>query len=398
MVGRMLICSMLFSLNVAGQEVETVSQGNTSFLKRKLLLLQQYLDSAACRKVDPRYIEVPAKPWRVVVRYKENAVDVNYDNHINHGGTNEAADWQMHFNPPVTSSVGFWVGYRGTGISYSKSLAKNDETYFSFNTTGAKYGFDFWLRQFNTSAVTLTAKDYKDGEVVGDFKLDTFMPAPVRISSLYLNGYYVFNGHRYSQAAAYNQSVIQRHSAGSLLVGATWFQSTFDYSDGRNLWYVLLSQNTSKIKVHQANIGLGYGYNWVPLRGLLFNVMVMPTVSFYSRVKVYKYGSNFDLSPKEATDNYGEYDTKTRKWENGKTEKSALMFKRDDYVCYWNAGTETDYSVLRFNLDMRLGIVYNWKDYFAGIQAQFDHFSYKKDYNKVGLTEAYVRIALGLRL
>ena len=30
------------------------------------------------------------------------------------------------------------------------------------------------------------------------------MPAPVWIRSVYINGYYVFNGRRYSQAAAYN--------------------------------------------------------------------------------------------------------------------------------------------------------------------------------------------------
>ena len=34
--------------------------------------------------------------------------------------------------------------------------------------------------------------------------------SPVWIRSVYVNGYYVFNGRRYSQAAAYNQSVIQR--------------------------------------------------------------------------------------------------------------------------------------------------------------------------------------------
>ena len=34
--------------------------------------LQQYLDNKAKSKVDPSYIEVPDKPWRVILRYKEN--------------------------------------------------------------------------------------------------------------------------------------------------------------------------------------------------------------------------------------------------------------------------------------------------------------------------------------
>ena len=404
----MIICCLLFSLNATAQEQEATdsigTQATTAQTEKgptilqRLRQVQQYLDTSAKKKVDPRYIEVPDKPWRVILRYKENVVDADCENHIDFPGTNESTDWKMCFEPPVASSIGFWVGYRGTGISFSKSLTKNAGRYFSVSTTGAKYGFNFRLRRFNTSDVSIMGTDYKDGKATEEYKYDTQMFAPVWIRSVYLNGYYVFNGRRYSQAAAYNQSVIQRHSAGSFLLGATWYQSSFDYSDRENALYVLLSKGRGRIKVHQANIGIGYGYNLVPFRGLVLNAMAMPTISVYNRVKVYKYDCNVDLSPNDPVDDYGKFDPITRKWENGKADKPVFMVKKTDDVYYWDAGSETDYSMLRLNLDLRLGIAYNWSNYFIGIQGQYNNFIYKKDDYKVNIYDAYARLSLGVRL
>ncbi len=405
----MPICGLLFSLNIASQELETIDsvcpKDTTPTFMGRLRQLQLFLDNKAKKKVDPHYIEVPDKPWRVILRYKEAAVYVDYDNSIEFPGWNETSDWRLSIEPPASASVGFWAGYRGTGISYSKSVAKNAGRNFSFSTTGAKYGFNFRLRRFNTSDVTLQATDYKDGKVV-DTPIDRAynMPAPIWIRSVYFNGYYVFNGRRYSQAAAYNQSVIQRRSSGSLLVGATWYQSSFDFSDYQNIIFMLLSHNVGKIKVHQANLGIGYGYNWVPLRGLVVNAMAMPTFSVYNRVKTYKYDCNYSLPLPQATeDDFGKWDMNTKRWENGATHKPMSLSEEDvnyvlDQFDFWEIEPETTYSALRLNLDLRLGIAYNWKDYFIGLQAQYNNFHYKKDKSKVNIFDAYARIALGVRL
>ena len=410
MVGRMIICCLLFSLNAAGQELETIDSVNTqeisaqpdsiTTLMKRLHQVQQFLDTRAKAKVDPRYIEVPDKPWRVILRYKENAVDVDYEQVVNYPMTHERTEWKLCFEPPLASSIGFWVGYRGTGFSYSKSLNKNAGRYYSFSTTGAKYGFNFRLRRFNTDDAQFSAKDYKDEQVVGEPYDTAFtMRAPVWIRSVYVNGYYVFNGRHYSQAAAYNQSVIQRRSAGSLLLGATWYQSSFDYSDIDNAFFMVIGDGIYRIKVHQANLGIGYGYNWVPLRGLVVNAMAMPTFSVYNRVKVYKYGFNYYLAPKEPVDDYGEWNTETKTWANGKPEKPLTMWKEgDNNIYYWDEGSETSYSALRLNLDLRLGIAYNWKNYFIGFQAQYNNFIYKKDQSKVNIFDAYARMSLGVRL
>lgn len=388
-----ILCCLLASLNASAQ-----SDSTHTFMGR-LHQVQQYLDDKAKSKVDPKYIEVPDKPWRVILRYKENGVDVDYEHSVDFPATNERAEWKLSFEPPVASSVGFWVGYRGTGFSYSKSLTKNAGRYYSFSTTGAKYGFNFRLRRFKTDDAEFSGKGYKDGQLDGEPYDTAFsMPSPVWIRSVYVNGYYVFNGRRYSQAAAYNQSVIQRHSAGSFLLGATWYQSSFDYSDMANGYFMIFGDGISRIKVHQANLGVGYGYNWVPLRGLVVNAMVMPTVSVYNRVKVYKYDFNYYLAPQEPVDDYGEWDKDTKLWANGKEDKPLTMMKEGaNNIYYWDEGSETSYSALQLNLDLRLGIAYNWSNYFIGLQGQYNNFIYKKDKAKVNIFDAYARIALGVR-
>jgi hypothetical protein len=405
MLGRMIICCLLFSLNVTAQGQETTDSVSTQESKSKLMArlrqVQQYLDTKAKKKVDPNYIEVPDKPWRVILRYKENAVDVDYSQSIDIPVYNEHSEWNLCFEPPVASSVGFWVGYRGTGFSYSKSLTKNAGRYYSISSTGAKYGFNFRLRRFNTQDAKFTSTNYENGQTTG-VPYDTVfnMPAPVWIRSTYINGYYVFNGRRYSQAAAYNQSVIQRRSAGSFLLGATWYQSSFDYSDMSNAVFMIIGHGIYRAKVHQGNIGVGYGYNWVPLRGLVVNVMAMPTFCVYNRVKAYKYETNYDLSPKEPVDDYGDWNRETRRWANGKTHKPLLMISEDTDLQfdYWDIEPEVDYSMFRLNLDLRLGIAYNWSNYFIGIQAQYNNFHYKSDHCKVNIFDAYARMSFGVRL
>ena len=391
MIRKTIICCLLYSLNATAQDTKPS-------LMERLHEAQQYLDAKAKAKVDSQYIEVPDKPWRVILRYKENVVDVDYSQSLDIPGTNDHSDWNLCFEPPVASSVGFWVGYRGTGFSYSKSLTKNAGRYYSLSSTGAKYGFNFRLRRFNTQDAKFSSIDHEKGQTS---QSDTAvnMPAPVWIRSVYVNGYYVFNGHRYSQAAAYNQSVIQRRSAGSFLLGATWYQSSFDYSDIRNFVFMIIGHGIYRAKVHQANIGVGYGYNWVPLRGLVVNVMAMPTVSVYNRVKTYKYEMNYDVSPKEPVDDYGDWNKETRTWANGKTHKPILMADTLNHQFdYWEVEPEVNHSMLQLNLDLRLGIAYNWSNYFIGAQAQYNNFNYKNDHGKVNIFDAYARVSFGVRL
>ena len=92
MIGIIIVCCLLFSLNVAAQDQDSIASVSlqdstkTTFMDR-IHQLQQFLDDKAKKKVDPRYIEVPEKPWRVILRYKANMVNVDYDNSIDFPAT-----------------------------------------------------------------------------------------------------------------------------------------------------------------------------------------------------------------------------------------------------------------------------------------------------------------------
>lgn len=381
-----LALAILSSLNASGQNI--------------LKSIQHYLDSAVQRKVDSCYIEVPTKPWRIILRSKINEIDVNYMNSFKSETEDLAWNWQLCFSPPLAASVGFWAGYRGTGISYSQSLLKNAGRYFSFSTTGSHYGFNFRLRRFSTNKTTFTSIINENGQVTDEKNISGDTDANIWIRSVYINGYYVFNGRRYSQAAAYNQSVIQRRSAGSLLVGATWYQSSLDLSEPKNAPFVILSKDIGHIKLHQANIGIGYGYNLVPFRGFVINAMAMPTLSVYNRVKVYKYDYNYTIFDDEVrTEDYGKWNSQTHTWANGMTHKP--MYGSEEWlkdIEGWKTEEDTEYGSMHFNVDLRVGIAYNWNNYFLGLQSQFNRFTYKKDNTKVTLFDWYAHLSVGIRL
>ena len=407
MTGRLIICSLLFSWNTAAQEPDSLKLDSGDCISThktlgyRLHQLQSHLDKKARKSVDADYIEVPVKPWRIILRTKLSDIDVNFDNSIEDPTFNEKMDWRMSFSPPLSASVGFWVGYRGTGIAFSKSVTKKKGSSFTFGSTGAKYGFNLRLKGFETDETSLNATIYENGKVSKE-ELRGQMGSPVSIASLYLNGYYVFNGRRYSQAAAYNQSVIQRHSAGSLLVGATWYMSSFNYGDEKNAAMIILSHNVHRINMQQGSIGVGYGYNFVPIHGLIINAMIMPTVSVYNRVKTCKYDCNFTpFGGLGETDDYGEWNKETRRWDNGKTVKPLSLVEDEDWLAdvdFWETEPETEYSWLRFDADVRAGVAYNWSNYFIGAQAQLNHFNCKKDKIRVGIFDWYALISLGVRL
>ena len=131
--------------------------------------------------------------------------------------------------------------------------------------------------------------------------------------------------------------------------------------------------------------------------------MAMPTIGVFNRVKTYTYDCNYELTPTVGTTNdYGQWNPETHTWANGKTHKPFPHDENDnswrDDIDSWEAGSEVDYSIIRFNADLRLGIAYNWSNFFVGIQAQCNNFRYKKDQCTVNLFDAYGRVSFGVRL
>lgn len=406
---RILIC-----LLILGQSVTVLAQDDY-WVVRQLKSLAAYIDSSTVNGVDTRYLEVPKQLWQVILQTKLNGVDVKMDSHL---GSEELLsygmqpedrlDWRTHIKPSTATSIGLWVGYRGFGLGYSFSLIKNAGRYFALGTTGVSFGLNMRYRRFEASKMGIYMNG-NDSET-GPFEMsevDAEIWEPMTVKSTYINGYYLFNGRRFSQAAAYDQSVIQRHSAGSLMLGATWYQSSLDYSKTNNVGFVQMAGGVGRIKFHQFNIGLGYGYNWVPARGWLLNAMVMPTLSVYNRIKTYTYDSNYNmLSSLEDNvlpiESYGDWDSDTRTWSNGEkrrpvTEEEVATAEWQDDVELWESDTDIKYDWPHLNVDLRASITYNWSRYFVCASGQFNRFKYSHQGTDVKLIDWYAQVALGIR-
>ena len=399
---KILTAIVLCMLSVSGITAQTDS------IKPGLIkALGNRLDTKAFFKYDPLYIEVPERPWRIILRGKmdENKIDLNTESTWLFDGDQYNMDMTMNFDSEINKSVGVWVGYRGIGAAYFFKPGKKPGINLAVSGTGAKFGINFRLRDMQIEKLHLKAVSVGDSTEVdeGDFTFGN----PINIRSLFLNGYYVFNGKRYSQGAAYNQVVIQRKSAGSFLLGVTAYASQVELNtSNRNAGVIhAITDSLGSISLGKISVGLGYGYNWVPARGWTVNAMVMANISVSDKIIRTLYDCNYDFLGNDTVQtvaDYGTWDNENRRWENGKTHKP-MRFNNEsvnwgDDIDMWQVKEESSRTRWAFNLDFRVGVAYCWKRYFVSVNGIFEHFKYGRENNKVDVLDWYATASLGIRL
>jgi len=209
---------------------------------------------------------------------------------------------------------------------------------------------------------------------------------PIRVNTVIADGYYIFNGKKFSYPAAYDQSVIQKHSAGSLIAGLMYNYTHIDYSADSNGDMIFLMDGLGRVKLWQGSVGAGYAYNWVPTRGLLVNVMAMPMLTFINRLKAYGYETNL---PEMMDDpmfwndqiSYEEWD----KWYY-------------DNVRIKPIGEQTFNSSISIGFDARVSLTYNFGRFFINAYGQFNNIRYHHNSTNGYLNDWFVNTSLGLRL
>lgn len=108
----------------------------------------------------------------------------------------------------------------------------------------------------------------------------------IHIYSWGIDTYYFFNHKRYSQAAAFNFSKIQRRSEGSFFAGISVLALNYDFNfagvDPRLLDVIPddWPDYHFRTATHNYGIRFGYGYNWVPGKNWTICGSISPTVGF----------------------------------------------------------------------------------------------------------------------
>ncbi len=265
--------------------------------------LKHRLDSSALRGVDTTYVGLPRKKWSI--SYNTNVDQMRLTIRATDKDQSQVPiDYEMYMKirQKATTSMGLWAGYRGFGFGYSLSLTGNEGTNISVGIASRAYGLNARFYRFKHDTPLFGIENMTmAGEPVHDDRLserEYFMPNPMTITALVIDGYYIFNRKKFSHAAAYNQSTLQLRSAGSPIVGLMFYYQKYDPNlntaqpfDGTSpvAIMLLLARNITTVKVYQGSIGAGYTYNWVPARGWVINLTAMPVLTVLNRLTAHEY-------------------------------------------------------------------------------------------------------------
>lgn len=250
---------------------------------------------------------------------------------------------RIEFAPQAHNRLGFYVGWQIFYLGFSFDL-KDAFRHKKDKNTGTQFELSLYTSKIGIDLMHISSgNNFKIRKLHG-FPLQNgidFSPDfnGLKVDTKYLNLYYIFNNRRFSYPAAYNQSTVQRISAGSFIAGFSHSAHKFSLDCDKlpapireHLDPDLLIQN---IRYNNISLSFGYGFNWVFARNFLANLSFSPVFSY-----------------------------KTSKIRNMDSEKNHRNNKFD-----------LDYS-------LRAGIVYNNNKYFIGASFSERSFSYKqKDFS-----------------
>jgi hypothetical protein len=342
------------------------------------------LDSMAVKGLDRRYIEAPERPWQIIARGNVSQTILSMNTHGSMAGMEYKADPYLATEP--SQYVGLWAGYRGYGVGYTVNVGGDKGGTFTIGATGGAYGINVRIHSFENDNPDLNL----ESDLIGEENIDAWkkvqLTDPIHVKTVIADGYYLFNGKKFSYAAAYDQSVIQKRSAGSLMAGLMYNYTHIDYATDGNGDMVYLMQGLGRVKLWQGSVGAGYAYNWVPARGLLINVMAMPMLTFVNKLKAYGYSTNVEeLLEDPYCWNPDLTDDEWDDWFYGQL--------RINHV-----GDETYNSGLSLGFDARMSITYNFGRFFFNAYGQFNNIRYHYDTTKGYLYDWFVNTSIGIRL
>ena len=221
---------------------------------------------------DTNYVVRPEGKLTLKVRLNQTGNDFHAKGTVN--GIYSKAD--LKTSHKTTISIG--ASYRGLSAAVAINPAKMSGAYkdyeFNLNYYSSRISLDFSYQRSESLA----------GDVYRDDHLSTMESGDLTLKVVNLAGYYTFNHRRFSFPAVFNQSYIQRRSAGSWLAGISYQGGIIETSDE------LITRNPNapdvSIDVGHVGIGGGYGYNWVLGKRWLLHFSMLPTFVVFNRNKM----------------------------------------------------------------------------------------------------------------
>ena len=369
---------LVICVSICGQ---VMAQGSIGTLIDKVKTMR---DSIVVKGIDPRYIEVPDKPWQIILRTNVNQTIVSMQTEGTMAGHDYSAKPYLKTTP--SKHLGLWVGYRGLGMGYSMNVGGDKGRKLTFGCTGGAYGVNVHIHSFENSNPDFNLNSNLLTEENKEAWNDIHLTEPIRVRTVFADAYYMFNGKRFSYSAAYKQRVIQKRSAGSLMAGLMYNYTRIDYASNSNGDLVYLMEGLGKVKLWQGSAGVGYTYNWVPARGLLVNVLAMPMLTFVNKLKGYGYATNVPELMEDPR--FFDPNTTDEEWDEWFYSNVRIQHVAD----------QTFNSGLSIGFDARLSVTYNIGDVFFNAYGQFNNIRYRHNNSKGYLNDWFINTSVGFRL
>ena len=241
-------------------------------------------------------------------------------------------------------------------IKYDTAYIARPDARWTVKLTGVLSGADM---QTVTKTDALERRTHVMADCRGTFSVAAAYRGLVSQNALNLNFYYAFNSRRFSFPAAFSQSYVQKRSAGSWMIGASFDGSKTEMKD-------------MTIRLNEFAVGGGYAYNLVVHRHWLFHLSALPTVTIYShdytKTRISATGEESAAAADAAIS-------------DGATTTSAISTSPDVSA---NESTDSSTGSYTYRNSMeyhfpsviitgRAAVVYSWRNKFAGATAIYNY-------------------------
>lgn len=191
----------------------------------------------------------------------------------------------LTIKPSHSIKVGPYFGWRWIFLGYTFDVghphSAGKSTELNLSLYSSMLGVDFvYIR----NSGNFKLKKAVGFENVPSRSFEDYSLSGTKADIMSYSGYYVFNHHKFSYPAAYNQSTVQRKSCGSGMLGFGFSKQKLEF-DHTQLPPALIHNDKliEELKFNKVNykyfyLSGGYAYNWVFAPNCMFSVSVMPTI------------------------------------------------------------------------------------------------------------------------
>lgn len=246
--------------------VDSVPQNKAKVFFKKVGV---FADNWFMRGLDTNYLALPKYRFRLSINSEAGSVYTL----LSSKDTPFYGDLNCRFRSNVTPKLGLVLGFRNIQAGYSMDLFKGYSN-FALSICQNAFGLEILRRK------TFYASGYIDASnIEGRTNINA---GDIGVTTFFLSAYLAFNRKKFSMPAAFNQSYIQRKSAGSVLAYVDFLYTDMAFANGS---YLMKAGGLHSFELYQVALGVGYGYNYTPNKGkLLFHLSAAPLLVFFNQM------------------------------------------------------------------------------------------------------------------